>query len=142
MGLAHDDDDARACGFLSTAAQRQALAIAVSLLPDDAEIRVVPRVRGGIPAPILDRERVVPTTKDRQVLMSMTFEGGKFYTAGNMNRRKFERLEEIGWIKGIGVNVNDVEYYLTKEGEEAYRIRTDAGQARSISTPIVGKSLD
>jgi hypothetical protein len=33
-----------------------------------------------------------------------------------MNRRKFERLEEIGWIKGLAVNMSDVEYNLTASG--------------------------
>jgi hypothetical protein len=35
-----------------------------------------------------------------------------------VNRKEFERLEEIGWIKGISVNISDVEYYLTPAGRK------------------------
>jgi hypothetical protein len=123
IGLSHDDDDARACGFPSTAAQLQAIAIAISRLPDDAEIRLVPRVLGAIPAPVLERELILPTETDRSVLMSMRFEKGRYLTRGAMNRRKYERLEDIGWIKGLGVNLSDVEYYITKEGKTARQIK-------------------
>ena len=116
IGHAHDDDDARVCGFPSFSAQMHSIAIAISLLPDDAEIRLTPRVRGSIAAPIMEKEKMVATQTDRQVLQGMTFKSGRCPTQGNMNRRKFERLEEIGWIKGISVNISDVEYYLTPAG--------------------------
>jgi len=137
IGLTHDDDDARACGFPSTAAQLQATAVAISLLPDDAEIRLVPRVRGAIPAPLLPKDQVVPTETDRQVLMSMRFLMGRSMTRGNMNRRKYERLEEIGWIKGYSVNVSDVEYHLTPEGKKARQIR--AGDVFRMPHPNTGE---
>lgn len=117
IGLAHDDADARALGFPSTAAQLQAIATAISLLPDDAEIRLVPRVRGDIPAPILEVEKIMPTQTDSNVLAAMQFDDGKFYTAGNLNRRKYERLEDIGWVKGVCTNISDVAYYLTAAGQ-------------------------
>ncbi|OKO67340.1 hypothetical protein [Bradyrhizobium sp. NAS96.2] len=123
IGLPHDDDDARACGFPSSAAQHQAIAIAISLLPDDAEIRLVARVRGSIPAPVLQLEKVEPTATDRHVLMTMSFLGNQCTTEGNMNRRKFERLEDIGWIKGFAVNLSDVTYELTAAGKEARAVR-------------------
>jgi hypothetical protein len=126
-------------GFPSTAAQLQATAVAISLLPDDAEVRLVPRVRGAIPAPVLPKNQVVPTETDRQVLMSVRFTNGKCMTRGNMNRRKFERLEDIGWIKGLSVNVSDVEYHLTKDGEEARRIR--AGDLFKIPHPRTGEQV-
>jgi len=116
IGHAHHDDDARVCGFPSLSSQMHSIAIAISLLPDDAEIRLTPRVRGSIAAPIMEKEKMVATQTDRQALQGMTFKNGRCLTQGNMNRRKFERLEEIGWIKGISVNISDVEYYLTPSG--------------------------
>jgi hypothetical protein len=123
IGLPHDDEDARVCGFPSSAAQHQAVAIAISLLPDDAEIRLVPRVRGAIPAPTLEIEQMQPTATDRHVLMTMLFLGNQCTTKGNMNRRKFERLEALGWIKGFSANLSDVIYELLPSGKEARKIK-------------------
>jgi hypothetical protein len=116
IGLPGDEQDARSCGFPSIGAQMRAIAIAISHLPEDSEIRMVERVRGAIPAPVLEKEKMMPIEADSRVLISMQFTNGRYYTAGNMNRRKYERLEEIGWIKGISTNISDVEYYLTETG--------------------------
>jgi len=56
IGYSRDDKDARACGFPSVGAQMRAIAIAVSQLPDDSEIRMIERVRGAYAAPVLERE--------------------------------------------------------------------------------------
>src|SRR6185312_2178325 len=115
LRIANSDDDARWNGFPSLSAQKIALAIAISQLPDDAEIQIVDR--GILPMPKLPPPVVTPTATDRDVLAEMKFVDRRCYTAGNMNRRKFERLEEIGWIKGNAVNLSDVEYHLTRAGE-------------------------
>ena len=115
IGLPGDELDARSCGFPSIGAQMRAIAIAISHLPDDSEIRMVER-GGAIPVPVLEKEKMMPTEVDSMVLISMQFTNGRYYTAGNVNRRKYERLEEIGWIKGISTNISDVEYYLTETG--------------------------
>jgi hypothetical protein len=139
IGMPRDKDDARACGFPSVAAQMRAIAIAITKLPDDAEIRLVERVRGAIPAPLLEKEKMNPTATDSQVLQSMQFTNGKFYTAGNMNRRKFERLEEIGWIKGISTNISDVEYYITQAGRIQAALTEEAESAlRDFPDPAPG----
>ncbi len=117
IGLPRDEQDARSCGFPSIGAQMRAIAVAISHLPDDSEIRMVERVRGAIPAPTLENEKIIPTDADSQVLSSMQFTNGKCYTAGNVNRRKYQRIEDIGWIKGIATNMSDVEYYLTETGK-------------------------
>lgn len=116
IGLPGDEQDARVCGFPSIGAQMRAVAVAISLLPDNCEIRMVERVRGAIPAPVLEREMLTPAAADSRVLSSMKFTNGKCYTSGNVDRRKYERLEEIGWIKGLSTNLSDVEYYLTGTG--------------------------
>jgi hypothetical protein len=116
IGLPSDERDARACGFPSTGAQMRAIAIAISHLPEDSEIRMVERVRGAIPAPVLEKEKITPTEVDSQVLNSMQFANRRCYTAGAINRREYERLEDIGWVKGISTNMSDVEYHLTEAG--------------------------
>jgi hypothetical protein len=117
IGLPTDERDARSHGFPSVGTQMRAIAVAISLLPENSEIRVVERVRGAIPAPVLEEEKIIPTEADGRVLNSMKFTDGKCYTGGNINRHKYQRLEDIGWIKGICTNISDVEYYLTAAGK-------------------------
>jgi hypothetical protein len=117
IGMASDERDARSCGFPSIGAQMRAIAVAISHLPENSEIRIVERVRGDTPAPVLEKEKMLPTEADSRILSSMRFANGKCYTAGNVNRRKYERLEDIGWIRGIGTNISDVEYHLTETGK-------------------------
>jgi hypothetical protein len=117
IGLARDEDDARACGFPSMGAQMRAVAVAISQLSDDSEIRLIERVRGAYPAPVLDPEPVAPTEADRRLFASMKFTSDRFCSSGNVNRSKYERLEEIGWIVGTATNMSDVEYRLTATGK-------------------------
>jgi hypothetical protein len=126
IGIPSDEQDARACGFPSIGAQMRAIAVAVSLLPEHSEIRMVERVRGAIPAPVLEKEKAIPTEADGRVLNSMQFNNGKCYTAGNINRRKYQRIEDVGWIKGIATNISDVEYYLTEAGRAQLALTTTA----------------
>lgn len=110
IGLPSDERDAHACGFPSMGAQMRAIAVAISNLPEGSEIRMVERVPGAIPAPVLETEKMIPTEADTRVLSSMQFTNGKYYTAGNVDRRKYRRLEDVGWIKGLCTNISDVEY--------------------------------
>jgi hypothetical protein len=136
IGLSRDEQDARLCGFPSIGAQLRAIAIAISHLPEHSEIRIVERVRGAISAPVLEKEKPAPTETDSQVLNSMQFTNGKFYTAGNLNRRKYRRLEELGWVKGISTNINDVEYYLTETGRAQLTLtRTADAMQQDIPDP-------
>lgn len=117
IGLPTDEEDARACGFPSVGAQLRAIAIAISQLPDDSEIRMTERVRGAIPAPVLEREPIISSEADAAFLASLKFTRDKVYTSGAVDRRKFERLEEIGWVSGSATNLSDVEYTLLREGK-------------------------
>jgi hypothetical protein len=139
IGLPRDEQDARSCGFPSIGAQMRAIAVAISHLPEDSEIRMVERVRGAIPAPVLEKEKMIPAEADSQVLNSMQFTNGKCYTAGNMNRRKYQRIEDIGWIKGISTNVSDVEYYLTEAGKAQLALtRTAEAMQQEFPDPAPG----
>jgi hypothetical protein len=139
IGLPSDEQDARTCGFPSIGAQMRAVAVAISLLPDGSAIRMVERVRGAIPAPVLEREMLTPAAADSRVLSSMKFTNGKCYTTGNVDRRKYERLEEIGWIKGLSTNLSDVEYYLTDTGHAQLALTRAAGaMERDYPDPAPG----
>lgn len=56
LGVPHDEADARACGFPSMGANMRAIAIAIAQLPDQLQIRLIPRVRG-IPAPEMENRK-------------------------------------------------------------------------------------
>ena len=73
----------------------------------------------------------------------MQFARGKCYTAGNMNRHKYERLDDIGRIKGIATNISNVEYYLTETGrvQLALAETADAIQ-RDFPEPGAGRISD
>ena len=100
---------------------------------------MVERVRGAIPAPVLEKEKMIPTEADSQVLSSIQFTNGKCYTADNMNRRKYQRLEDMGWIKGISTNISDVEYYLTETGRVQLALAETAdAMKRDFPNPAPG----
>jgi hypothetical protein len=74
---------------------------------------------------------MVPTGTDRQVLASMQFNRGRFDTAVNMNCRKYQRLEDIGWVKGISTNASNVEYHLTAAGLAQIALNRSADMVRN-----------
>ncbi len=39
-------------------------------------------------------------------------------TAGNIDRRKYERLVELGWLMATSPNVSDVLYEVTDKGRQ------------------------
>ena len=58
---------------------------------------------------------------DRKLLCKLIAQGGRKYTAGNIDRRKYERLVEPGWLAATSPNMGDVLYVVTDKG------RQDAG---------------
>ena len=52
-----------------------------------------------------------------KLLQSMKRTGQK-YTAGTINRARYERLEQAGLIKGTPTNIGDVIYTLLPAAEE------------------------
>jgi hypothetical protein len=45
--------------------------------------------------------------------------GGRKYTAGNIDRRKYQRLVALGWLTETSVNISDVLYEITDAGNAA-----------------------
>ncbi len=42
--------------------------------------------------------------------------GGRKYTAGNIDRSRYERLVDLGWLAPVLVNKTDVVYDATDQG--------------------------
>ncbi len=53
-----------------------------------------------------------------KLLQSMKRTDGQKYTAGAINRARYERLEQAGLIKGTPANSSDVIYTLLPAAEE------------------------
>lgn len=63
-----------------------------------------------------------PTRGDFALIKEIAAGGEKRYASGDVNRRPYERLEELGWVNGIITNISDVEYCLTPAGVEAAKM--------------------
>ena len=51
----------------------------------------------------------------RQILAS----DGRKYTAGNIDRSRYDRLVELEWLTPFKTNISDVEYQATEKGRAA-----------------------
>jgi hypothetical protein len=59
---------------------------------------------------------VQPT--DLELIRKIATTGGRKYTAGNIDRRKYQRLVALGWLTEVSV-VSDVLYEVTDTGNAA-----------------------
>jgi hypothetical protein len=55
---------------------------------------------------------------DRRLLREIIQRGGSKYTAGNIDRRGYERLVELGRLKATSPNISDVLYEVTVKGRQ------------------------
>jgi hypothetical protein len=55
--------------------------------------------------------------KDLELIRRLENEGGRKYTAGNIDRQKYQRLVELGWLSATPTNTSDVIYEVTAEGK-------------------------
>jgi hypothetical protein len=60
---------------------------------------------------------VAPT--DIELIRKIATTGGRKYTAGNIDRRKYQRLVALGWLTEVSVNISDVLYEVTDTGKAA-----------------------
>ena len=81
---------------------------------------------------------MTPTATDRQMFSELPFDdGGMLYTAGNVDRRKYERLTDLGWVEGVSTNISDVEYHLTTTGVlERALIKAAADKENDCPDPV------
>ena len=56
---------------------------------------------------------------DLELIRRIAATGGRKYTAGNIDRRKYQRLVALGWLTETSVNISDVLYEITDAGKAA-----------------------
>jgi uncharacterized protein DUF3860 len=61
------------------------------------------------------------TDEDLKLIRQIIADGGRKYTAGNIDRRKYDQLADLGWLTSSATNISDVEYRVTEKGGAAAR---------------------
>ena len=56
---------------------------------------------------------------DLELIRRIASTGGRKYTGGNIDRRKYQRLVALGWLTEVSVNITDVVYEVTDAGKAA-----------------------
>ena len=56
---------------------------------------------------------------DLELIGRIATTGGRKYTAGNIDRQKYQRLVALGWLTEASVNISDVLYEVTDAGKAA-----------------------
>jgi hypothetical protein len=64
---------------------------------------------------------VEPT--DLELIRKIAAAGGRKYTAGNLDRGKYQRLVALGWLTEVSVNISDVVYEITETGKSGLASR-------------------
>jgi hypothetical protein len=57
--------------------------------------------------------------QDLKLMRQIVASDGRKYTAGNIDRSRYDRLVDMGWLTPFKTNINDVEYQATDEGRVA-----------------------
>ena len=57
--------------------------------------------------------------EDLKLIRQIVSSGGRKYTAGNIDRSRYDRLVDMGWLISFKTNISDVEYQVTDEGRAA-----------------------
>jgi hypothetical protein len=61
----------------------------------------------------------IMTHEDLELIREIVLHGGAKYTAGNIDRSKYQRLVDLGWLSPLIMNKTDIAYETTKAGEVA-----------------------
>ena len=56
---------------------------------------------------------------DLKLIRQIVAQGGSKYTGGNIDRRRYQRLVDLGWLKAATANISDVVYEATESGKAA-----------------------
>jgi hypothetical protein len=52
------------------------------------------------------------------LILQIVASGGRKYTAGNVDRARYDRLVDLGWLTPFKTNISDVEYQATDKAEQ------------------------
>jgi hypothetical protein len=64
-------------------------------------------------------EVVTGLDEDLKLIRQIVASGGRKYTAGNIDRSRYDRLVDLGWLIPFKTGISDVEYQVTDEGRAA-----------------------
>jgi hypothetical protein len=53
---------------------------------------------------------------DLKLIREIVLHGGHKYTAGNIDRTRYQRLVALGWLLPVVQNKTDISYEVTREG--------------------------
>ena len=56
---------------------------------------------------------------DLKLIRQIVAGGGRKYTAGNIDRSRYDRLVDLGWLSPFKTNISDVEYHVADKGRAA-----------------------
>jgi hypothetical protein len=54
--------------------------------------------------------------QDLKLIRQIVASDGHKYTAGNIDRSRYDRLVDMGWLMSFNMNISDVEYQVTEKG--------------------------
>ena len=54
--------------------------------------------------------------EDLKLIRQIVASDGRKYTAGNIDRSRYDRLVDLGWLTPFKTNISDVEYQATEKG--------------------------
>jgi hypothetical protein len=57
--------------------------------------------------------------EDIKLIRQIVASDGRKYTAGNIDRSRYNRLVDLGWLTPFKTNISDVEYQVTEKGRAA-----------------------
>jgi hypothetical protein len=67
----------------------------------------------------LSKKVTIVQEEDIKLLRRIVAGGGRKYTAGNIDRSRYDRLVDLGWLTPFKTNISDVEYQVTEKGRAA-----------------------
>ena len=56
---------------------------------------------------------------DFELMRDVVAAGGSKYTSGNVDRSRYQRLVDLGWLTAFSTNISDVHYQVTERGKAA-----------------------
>jgi len=62
---------------------------------------------------------VMAEPDDFKLIREIVAAGGSKYTSGNVDRRRYQRLVDLGWLNAFSTNISDVHYQVTERGRAA-----------------------
>jgi hypothetical protein len=57
--------------------------------------------------------------EDFKLIREIVANGGRKYTSGNIDRSRYQRLVDLGWLNAFVTNLSDVAYQVTERGKAA-----------------------